>query len=161
MDKSLIDEEGFPLADVDLYTARSLRGETKSTPRDFTHLFLGMLNDYKELTKRIEELFPSVLGTNIHIPREIKTPFAQVSSVSPGTPAQRAGIIAGDMIIKFGDVKSDNFTGMQDLAVGLATVKATGSKLKLSVKRANDQVDMLIDLSEEQSLGCLIVPILK
>jgi 26S proteasome non-ATPase regulatory subunit 9 len=131
-----------------------------------------MLNDHKEVSRRIEELFPSVLGTNTqhlsgeinnpqHPPKETNTPFAQVSSVSPGTLAQRAGIIAGDMIIKFGNVKSDNFTSMQDLATQLATTRATRSKLKLSIKRINTQVDLLIDPSEEQSLGCLIVPIHK
>lgn len=29
LEKSLVDSEGFPLANVDLYQARSLRGETR------------------------------------------------------------------------------------------------------------------------------------
>ena len=143
LEVQLVDAEGYPLPEVDLYTARHLRAETRR-----------MLNDHKDLTGRIEKLLPAVFNISTE-----GAAFARVSAVTGGTPAHRAGLVAGDLLVRCGRVNSTNFTGMQDLAAQVAAAKAGDSGLAVSLLRVDTRINLTIDLSGGQSLGCLIVPL--
>ena len=49
-------------------------------------------------------------------PESIGTPFARVNSVAPGSPADHAGLKAGDRIRRFGDVNWLNHEKLSKVA---------------------------------------------
>lgn len=74
-----------------------------------------MRNDYKDLLARIEaalhayhasaaaEAPPSTHSTSASAgASSLEAPFAKVNSVVPGSPAEAAGLQAGDRILRFG-----------------------------------------------------------
>jgi 26S proteasome non-ATPase regulatory subunit 9 len=103
----LIDKEGFPRGDIDIYNARSKRAR------------LSVLNsDHKALMKRIEHELqqsfslptsPSMSArTTIiepkrhsNIPSSL-SPMARISEVLAGSPAATSGLMDGDLLLQFG-----------------------------------------------------------
>lgn len=66
-----------------------------------------------------------------------------VSSVSEGLAAQKAGIQAGDVIVKFGGEVVDSFQGLVDL-IGK---KSAGDTVEVELKRDGDLVKVQVTLS--------------
>jgi 26S proteasome regulatory subunit N4 len=135
MHAPLIDKEGFPRADVDLYQVRSLRQRVTM-----------LLNDNKEKQKEIEESLTKLhaLGPAALVPEKptfpssasaaagaakkpsnegagssaapvlsvsppvgsLFRPFALIDDVSPDSPASMAGLKAGDKIAGIGTLVS-------------------------------------------------------
>lgn len=95
-----------------------------------------MKNDYKELMANIEkhlhehfanavdatESAPSAeaVGASGILPdseaQSLDAPFAKVNSVAPNSPAERAGLKAGDEIRNFGYVNRANHDGLKKVA---------------------------------------------
>ncbi len=46
----------------------------------------------------------------------MQTPFAKVNSVMPGSPAEEAGLVAGDQITVFGTANAHNHDKLQRIA---------------------------------------------
>lgn len=134
MNDPLVDKEGFPRADVDLYQVRSLRQRVTM-----------LLNDSKEKQKEVEEHLAKLhaLGPAALIPEKpsfpsstssssttssrvaaaaplsapsvssasppegmVFRPFALVDDVSEASPASRAGLMKGDRIAGIGTLVS-------------------------------------------------------
>lgn len=128
VEKSLIDDEGYPLPNLDLYAIREARQK-----------LIMLKNDHKNLMIEIENLMKSffdiekenrIINANINKPYKIKDedidkklvqvfeentnhcttnikynlPFAKVTSVLINSPAFIAGIKEDDLIILFGSV---------------------------------------------------------
>lgn len=114
---NLIDEEGFPRADVDLYQVRDAR-----------HKLVCFQNDHKALMKQIEEeLFSLHEKIHVAVPRSsasgavdgrgttnstpeitpslgvVGPPFAVIDQVFPGGPAEKAGLKVNDKIRRVGN----------------------------------------------------------
>ncbi|RXN23789.1 26S proteasome non-ATPase regulatory subunit 9 [Labeo rohita] len=105
MDAPLVDVEGFPRADVDLYKVRTAR-----------HNISCLQNDHKAIMVEIEEALHKLHATARvkHEKDETKmevteasaslpAPFALVDAVTQGSPAFQAGLRVGDEIIEFGN----------------------------------------------------------
>ena len=73
-------------------------------------------------------------------------PGVKIDGTSPGTPAERAGLKAGDVIIQFGDEKLDSLQGLTD---ALRRAKP-GDKVKLVVVRDGKNVELEATLSERK-----------
>ena len=107
----LVDAEGYPRADIDVYRARQLRG---------THARLR--TDHSLLMKRIETLLPLALARDdadkagsseaatvvapLAAPLATAAPFSRVAEVRSGSPASSAGLRVGDGVVRFGDVSA-------------------------------------------------------
>ena len=70
----------------------------------------------------------------------------KISGTVPGSPAEKAGLQAGDVIVQFGDAKIDSLYGLTDV---LAKAKP-GDKVKLGVIRDGKNVDVEATLVERK-----------
>lgn len=165
----LVDAEGFPRADIDVHSVRIARTQ-----------IICLQNDLKELTKSIEAGMEKYFQesketlTSTKIPPEVRaessssssqasaenqTPIVVVNLVSPGSPAEAAGILVRDLITAFGSITSTNF---KDLAqIGELVKSSNGNQVRVKVKRDN-KIEELILVPKTWSgrglLGCNIVP---
>ncbi|EDW42286.1 26S proteasome non-ATPase regulatory subunit 9 [Drosophila sechellia] len=173
MNGPLVDPEGFPRNDIDVYQVRLAR-----------QTIICLQNDHKELMNQIQTLLnqyhseiattdPELVnrasaldldsdrspgGANI-TDRAPARAIVVVNLVSPDSPAERAGLCAGDAILRFGSINSDNFKG--DLAqIGELVRNMQSQNVQLKVKRAEQQLDLILvpkTWSGRGLLGCNIV----
>jgi 26S proteasome non-ATPase regulatory subunit 9 len=116
MDGPLVDREGFPRDDIDVYQVREARNKI---------ICLG--NDHKALMKQIEAQLYSIHAeakdngtTRIPIIGDTSTDppraFAHITMVTEGSPSHNAGLRVGDRVIEFGSIAADNFNGLNDIS---------------------------------------------
>ncbi|OAA64465.1 pdz/dhr/glgf [Niveomyces insectorum RCEF 264] len=127
MNTSLLTPDGFPRADIDVAQIRTTRSR-----------IIHLRNDYKELMGVIEtflhEHFASLASADEDVaaaagrgadnprllpdsvPETLDPPFAKVNSVSDGSPAAEAGLVAGDQIRAFGYVTLANHDNLKKVA---------------------------------------------
>ncbi|XP_013872828.1 26S proteasome non-ATPase regulatory subunit 9 [Austrofundulus limnaeus] len=159
----LVDEEGYPRADVNLYQIRTAR-----------HNISCLQNDHKAIMAEIEEALHK-LHARDKAKREqdateaqeameqqitLPPPFARVDAVTEGSPASGAGLRVGDEIIEFGSVNTGNFQNLQNIAS--VVQHSEGKPLRVGVIRAGQKVQMNLTpqrWSGRGLLGCNIVPV--
>nr|CAD7459504.1 unnamed protein product [Timema tahoe] len=128
----------------------------------------GLMNDHKAIMKEIEQGMFSVFSqidtasstSNIDRTRTHTEPIARVSMVYPNSPAEKAGIIADDLIIEFGSVNAGNFKTLQD--IGTVTHYSVGKNVKLFINRENRFITLSLTPSPwsgQGLLGCNILPV--
>ena len=122
---ALVDSEGFPRADIDVHTTRTLRHRLACLNTDHTAL-MGQIErslwslhaaTSSEAPRRAPaqpSVQPPLTGTGTHdearpitangYDHSSATPFALVDSVAPEGPAALAGLQVGDRILRFGSV---------------------------------------------------------
>lgn len=109
MNDPLVDAEGFPLNNIDIYQVRHARHRIICTKNInflaniLNYLFQGLQNDHKALMKQIENGLESYYNSNMmnghssingitngeRLPIEIhQIPFARVTAISPNSPAE-------------------------------------------------------------------------
>nr|XP_054760549.1 26S proteasome non-ATPase regulatory subunit 9-like [Lytechinus pictus] len=159
----LIDAEGYPRNDIDVYSVRTSR-----------HKIICLQNDHKALMLEVEQALHTLHGIERQ-QREQGTynpiangssngaasiPFAQVDLVSQGSPAEKAGVHVGDKILEFGSLASMNFRSIKDIA---PVVQHSQNKpIRVVVQRDEDKV--ILSLTPQTwngrgLLGCNIIPI--
>ena len=174
MQTGLIDNDGFPRADIDVAQVRVTRAR-----------IIALKNDWKELMNRIEkglhdhhanlqasdafkaaESMPQPqTAPAVRPPTVPETPFAKVNSVEPGSPANEAGLKAEDQIRKFGSAIWSNHERLRK--VGEVVQQNLGRPIPVKVLRTREGASQELDLSltprqgwgGRGSLGCHIVPI--
>uniref|UniRef100_A0A8C7NF84 26S proteasome non-ATPase regulatory subunit 9 n=1 Tax=Oncorhynchus mykiss TaxID=8022 RepID=A0A8C7NF84_ONCMY len=120
MEGPLVDAEGFPRADVNVYQIRTAR-----------HTISCLQNDHKAIMVEIEEALHRLHALE-KAKREqdqaesqtesmeqevtLPSPFARVDAVSQGSPACQAGLRISDEIIAFGSINTGNFQNLQNIA---------------------------------------------
>ncbi|XP_015733510.1 26S proteasome non-ATPase regulatory subunit 9 isoform X2 [Coturnix japonica] len=118
MDGPLVDSEGFPRADIDLYQVRTAR-----------HNIACLQNDHKALMKQVEEALHQLHAREKEkhardeaearaeaMSQNLPTAFAKVNVVTPESPASIAGLQVDDEIVEFGSVNANNFKSLQNIA---------------------------------------------
>ncbi|XP_050733422.1 26S proteasome non-ATPase regulatory subunit 9-like [Eriocheir sinensis] len=160
MTEPLIDSEGYPRSDIDVYQVRHARHQIKC-----------LQNDHTALLKRIEEGLAVVLspsasannldpnGTNAPPPQPPLEPFAKVDHVMTGSPANLAGLKEGDLLTKFGSVSADNFRSLTD--VSQVVQHSVNSAIQVCVQRRGDNVSLTLtprQWSGRGLLGCNLLP---
>ncbi|XP_077985794.1 26S proteasome non-ATPase regulatory subunit 9-like [Glandiceps talaboti] len=159
MNGPLVDNDGYPRNDIDIYTVRTARNQ-----------IICLQNDHKDIMKDIEQglhLLHSQEKTSNHKPSEqpmetdsaLPRPFAKIETVTPGSPAASGGLLVGDTVVKFGSVTTDNFQTLLNIA---EVVKhGQGRPLSVLVIRNGELVHLGITpqtWSGRGLLGCNIVP---
>lgn len=102
MSGNIIDSEGYPRADVDIYKIRLTRQEINC-----------LQNDYKDLLKKIEDQGLSLSQENkealliCQAPDKLK-PLLKITQVDTGSPSELAGLEKGDEIVQFGPITAAN-----------------------------------------------------
>ena len=132
----LVDYEGFPRADVDIFEVRKLRNRHACLQTDHCKLMkeleqklFSLHSDYNERgcvdkeeapkSSKVEQ--PDVLMEVIEEKKQESIPFVWVHDVASGSPAQQDGFKIGDAIVSFG--QADHTFGDQALNKVVDTVK--------------------------------------
>ncbi|XP_059374127.1 26S proteasome non-ATPase regulatory subunit 9-like [Carassius carassius] len=162
MDAPLVDVEGFPHADVDLYKVRTAR-----------HNISCLQNDHKAIMVEIEEALHKLHASARIKPEKderkmeateeavsLSDPFALLDAVTQGSPAFQAGLRVGDEIIEFGSVNTQNFRNLHDVAS--VVQHSEGKSLRVGLLRSGQE--MHLNLTPKQwsgrgLLGCNLVPL--
>lgn len=181
MNEPLVDGEGYPRNDIDVYQVRRARAQ-----------IICLQNDLKSLMKQIEQGLHKVhgevaaqkqehLGSTKQCPMDVDDedgevsglnaaiearsrlntarPIAKVNVVSAGSPAEEAGIALRDEILEFGTVNASNFRELSQIA---AVVRSCENKVvPVKVRRDGTVVDIVLVpkvWSGRGLLGCNVVP---
>ncbi|XP_043099246.1 26S proteasome non-ATPase regulatory subunit 9 [Puntigrus tetrazona] len=162
MDAPLVDLEGFPRADVDLYKVRTAR-----------HNISCLQNDHKAIMVEIEEALHKLHAT-ARVKQEkdesrmegpdstvsLPAAFALVDAVTQGSPAFQAGLRVGDEIIEFGSINTQNFRTLRDVAS--VVQHSEGKSLRVGVIRSGQEAHLNLtpkQWSGRGLLGCNLVPV--
>ncbi|KIO02830.1 hypothetical protein M404DRAFT_647376 [Pisolithus tinctorius Marx 270] len=170
MTTPLVDREGFPRADLDIYAIRRAR-----------HRIIELRNDLKDVTNEIgkvlEQVFdPSVAAlvpsTSVSVeasslPSNIEgdkpKPFARVDGVAPDSPAAESGLHREDLIVKFGHLTRSSFSSAASLQ-RLAELVSVSENRELVVQVFREEETLNLNLIPRKGwggrgmLGCHIVP---
>ncbi|XP_036383628.1 26S proteasome non-ATPase regulatory subunit 9 [Megalops cyprinoides] len=164
MESPLVDREGYPRADVDVYQVRTAR-----------HSISCLQNDHKAIMVEIEEALHKLHAAEkakrerdqVEAQAEameqevsLPPPFARVDTVTQGSPASQSGLRVGDEIIEFGSVNTGNFQSLQNIAS--VVQHSEGKPLSITVIRSGQKVHLGLTpqrWSGRGLLGCNIVPL--
>lgn len=164
MNEPLVDAEGFPRDDIDLYQVRTAR-----------HNIICLQNDHKALMKQVEEALHQLharekekhardeaeaLAEAMSQSQSLPQPFAKVNTVTPGSPASVSGLQVDDEIVEFGSVNVNNFQNLQNIAT--VVQHSEGRPLSVTVIRGGRKVHVgLIPKrwAGKGLLGCNIIPL--
>ncbi|XP_030073591.1 26S proteasome non-ATPase regulatory subunit 9 [Microcaecilia unicolor] len=164
MDGPLVDIEGYPRADIDLYQVRTAR-----------HSIICLQNDHKTIMKEIEEALHQLHAREkkkrekdeaearveaMTQAESLPSAFAKVDTVTAGSPASMSGLQIGDEIIEFGSVNTSNFQTLQNIAI--VVQHSEGKPLSVTVIREGKKVHLGLTpqrWSGKGLLGCNIIPL--
>ncbi|WWC94269.1 hypothetical protein V866_001110 [Kwoniella sp. B9012] len=174
----LIDNEGYPRGDIDIYAIRHARSSLVRLQNDrqtVSDLLATALQDaFSRPTASNSSNIPN--GTS-HGPQTQSTsnqvngnsfasqwpekPIARVNTVAPQSPASQAGLQPDDLIHDFAGVTHTSQGGIQ--AIGVVVSRSEGVSLKLLVVRGDQRVTLHLTPRNgwggRGSLGCHILPI--
>ncbi|XP_060894910.1 26S proteasome non-ATPase regulatory subunit 9 isoform X2 [Labrus mixtus] len=160
----LVDEEGFPRADVNLYQIRAARHDISCLQNDHKAIMVEIEEALHKLHAREkakrEQDEAGARGDAMELQVTLPPPFARVDAVTQGSPACGAGLRVGDEVIEFGSVNTGNFQNLQNIAS--VVQHSEGKPLRVSVIRAGQKAQMSLTpqrWSGRGLLGCNIVPI--
>jgi len=115
MEEPLVDDEGFPRADIDVYQVRHARHNIRTKGNDLINLVANIEKGLHSLHAQARDSCEGGLVSN-NRPSLPNIPFARVLVVLEGSPAETAGIKQGDLVTKFGSVVKDNFESLKNIA---------------------------------------------
>lgn len=161
MNTPLVDPEGFPRADIDIYAVRNARVRIIELRNDLDAVM-------KAISKALEGIFdPALVVTQstteaAPIQDVAPLPFARVDGVAPGSPAAEAGLQRGDLIVKFGQLSKQSFpsSSMQPLA----DLVVASENRHIAIRALRGEQTKLLTLTPRNGwggrgmLGCFIVP---
>ena len=126
MNTSLTTFDGFPRSDIDVAQIRTTRAR-----------IIRLKNDHKAVMGKIEvavqEHFAAnkaaettssqaqeepqyARDTNANSSSTIEPPFAKINAVSPNSPAEQAGLKAGDKVTRIGNINYTNHERLSKVA---------------------------------------------
>ncbi|KAM5312460.1 26S proteasome non-ATPase regulatory subunit 9 isoform 1-T2 [Glossophaga mutica] len=170
MHEPLVDCEGYPRSDVDVYQVRTAR-----------HNIVCLQNDHKAVMKQVEEALHQLhardkekqardmaearqeamsLGLSQREGLGPPQAFAKVNSISPGSPASIAGLQVDDEIAEFGSVNTQNFQSLQNISS--VVQHSEGRPLNVTVIRRGERHQLRLVPTRwagKGLLGCNIVPL--
>ncbi|XP_078277254.1 26S proteasome non-ATPase regulatory subunit 9 isoform X2 [Rhinoraja longicauda] len=157
MDGPLVDVEGYPRSDIDVYQVRTAR-----------HNIICLQNDHKALMKEIEEALHKLHARDKEKHRSdeagahqetmeqesrILPAFAKVDTVIPGSPASMSGLQVDDEIIEFGSVNTRNFQNLQNIAK--VVQHSEGKPISITVTRNGQNIHLSLTPQQWSGRGLL------
>ncbi|TFK52432.1 hypothetical protein OE88DRAFT_1698249 [Heliocybe sulcata] len=157
MNSPLLDQEGFPRADIDVWAVRHARVRVIELRNDMTALMDRIARALEGVYDPNLNMGPSTSATTATSQAPL-SPFARVDGVAPDSPASAAGLQREDLILKFGSL-----TGLTSLqSVGELVALNENRELKVLVLRATEQLSLNFTPRKgwggRGMLGCHIVP---
>ncbi|EDV26206.1 uncharacterized protein TRIADDRAFT_24455 [Trichoplax adhaerens] len=143
MNEPLVDSQGYPRADIDVYTVRKARQR-----------IICLQNDHKAAMKEIEsglhQIHADARNSTLEKPSEDTVneidqaiiSFAITDFVADGSPAAEAGLEKGDEICCFGTVNAENFRSLQD--VGYIVKHSEQKEVKVIIRRMQKLLKLTI-----------------
>ena len=115
MDDVLVDAEGFPRSDIDVYQVRHARSNIRAKGNDLISMVARIEKGLHSLHAQARETCEDgkVMNKEQELPN---SPFARVLVVLEGSPAETAGIKQGDLVTKFGSVTKQNFKTLKNIS---------------------------------------------
>lgn len=176
---NLVDDEGFPRADLDLYAIRRTRQEIACAQ-----------TDHMEVMKQLEVLIQQIhSGSRVDVPRKggaammqsgddedvqmaverpdfnMSAPFALIDEVSEGSPAQEAGLLLNDLLCNFGPVNLKDTGDLKACFAALPPVVQgnVGQPVEVQVLRGTPPKRLNLHFTPKQwagrgLLGCHLAP---
>ncbi len=96
--------------------------------------------EFEELMESTEGIY---YGIGVRVSQNYETGTITVVDAFPGTPAEEAGMLPGDILVGVAD---QDITDMDlNLVVNLIKSDEEGSKVKITVLRDNEYVDMMVE----------------
>ena len=166
MNGSLIDSDKFPRNDIDLYAVRTARQKVIRLRNDHKTLMLKIESKLHELHAESKEKRTSQSDTQVVIDtkRDIEMlrekVFARVSMVSHGSPADKAELKNGDLLLEFGSVNISNFNNVSD--IGKVVQHSEGTRVSVQVLRGDNEVGVSLIPKRwggRGLLGCMVNPV--
>lgn len=174
MNTGLLTRDGFPRADIDVAQIRTTRAR-----------IIHLRNDYKTLMgvieKHLHEHFASLEEAEIppapavprgtaelrdSVPESLDEPFAKVNSVVENSPAETAGLKAGDLIRNFGYVNKSNNDNLRKVTECVQANEEQNILVKISRSTGSgEQQELRLTLTPRRNwggrglLGCHILPL--
>mmetsp|Transcript_10439 Transcript_10439/g.29724 ORF Transcript_10439/g.29724 Transcript_10439/m.29724 type:complete len:218 (+) Transcript_10439:120-773(+) len=164
---SLVDAEGFPRADLDLYAIRKAR-----------HRLACAQTDHKEVMKSIEAALVAIhAGSRVSVPRAQPAaparaavdedgavaapvsmppvPWAVIDEIAEGSPAQEAGLELGDLLCRFGDIDRHDTGDVSACKAAIAQLvpRSVGQPLDVMVLRGNPPMRVELTLTPKRWRG--------
>ncbi|XP_043500163.1 26S proteasome non-ATPase regulatory subunit 9 [Polistes fuscatus] len=160
MNDALVDSEGYPRQDIDVYQIRHARNR-----------IICLTNDHKALMAKIEAGLHKVHSLSGNQAQEASTtsdivepfssePFLRVNLVSPSSPAELAGIQVNDLIIEFGSINYRNFKSLKDIATLVEHSRYKSLDIKL--KRGSNILALTLiprPWIGKGLMGCNVIPL--
>jgi len=155
METPLVDREGFPRADVDIYAVRGSRKRIIELRNDLR----AVMDD---IQKALETIFAAPSSGGPVDDGEEPKPFARVDGVAPGSPASEAGLQREDLIVKFGGLTQRSFSsGSLQPLVNLVSA-SENRPISIDVLRSAENKSIFLTPRKgwggRGMLGCHIVP---
>jgi len=155
LDSPLVDADGFPRADIDIYAVRNARVR-----------IIELRNDLGAVTNNLAVALQSVYDPALAIPDSPQSssngkPFAKVNDVSAGSPAAEAGLQRGDLVVKFGTLTQQSFSSSSLTPLVEAVASHENRSIPLKVLRSEQAVFLSLTPKAwggRGLLGCHIVP---
>ncbi|CAF0749694.1 unnamed protein product [Brachionus calyciflorus] len=178
MTGELVDKEGYPRSDIDIYKVRLARQQINRLRNDYNALLVEIEQELINIHSKfkVDEPGEFVEKTNPLPKEELIThrAFAKVTQVDLNSPAAEAGIQVGDEIVQFGPFTHVN-TSKSLSEIGEHVRKSENKIVLLSVARnnsteqsastnGNNKKKVILKLVPKKwtghgLLGCKIVPI--
>lgn len=180
---SLVDQEGFPRADIDIPSIRAQRQRLAVLQTDhktlmkeidhYMHVALAPSNtdtttEPDDINNNTSETPTTSTDTNPTTSTQPTIPprpaFAKVDEVSPDSPAADAGLQLNDEIIAFGDVSLRIYPSPRETMTALPALlrNHVGRQVEVVVRRMREIVNLQLtprQWSGNGLLGCHIVPL--
>lgn len=122
MNTTLTTFDGFPRADIDVAQIRTTRARIIRLKNDLKEVMAKIQNAVEEHFASGKTMEPlangqsSSAGMNGSSTATIEPPFAKVNTVAPSSPAEQAGLKAGDRVTRFGTANYTNHERLSKVA---------------------------------------------
>lgn len=121
MESELVDKEGFPRSDIDVYAIRHARLNIIRLRNDLHDVTQTLHSALLRLHQGRTVATPTPQQLNAQATHSEKetlhpTPFALIDAVAPDSPAASAGLLINDKLLKFGPIHSGNHEKLSALA---------------------------------------------
>ncbi|XP_066587730.1 26S proteasome non-ATPase regulatory subunit 9 [Prorops nasuta] len=165
MEEPLIDSEGYPRNDIDVYHIRHSRHKIICLTNDHKALMMKIEEGLHQVhsllgkhdTNTIEEVNASTSRTDDEIQLEA---FLRIDLVSPDSPAAIAGLQEEDLILQFGTINYRNFCSLKDFCSLVENSRYKDVHIK--IRRRSEIIDLRLTPRPWDGnglLGCHIIPL--